>query len=99
MITQDTNNLKEDFGKTFQQLMPLVSAIACLDMAEELTLYRLEREAERMLGRSLTDYDRVFLRKEYERRQVHDWLVAMFKAYDQRLREDGMIRRIVWRRG
>jgi len=74
-------------------------AVACLGMAEKLTLAFIEYDVEKALGRRLTAYDRVLLRKEYERKQACGWLVALFEAYDRRCREDEVIRRVVWRRG
>jgi hypothetical protein len=99
--TQNTDNQQHDLDKaihSFHQLMPLVVAITCLSMTEKLTLSSLEQDAEKALGRPLTAYDRVLLRKEYERKQACSRLVALFEAYDRRCREDELIRQIVWRR-
>jgi hypothetical protein len=100
MVAQRADNRRHNLDKTmalFNQLMPLVVAVTCLSMAEKLTLGFLERDAEKALGRPLTTYDRMLLRKEYERKQACGWLVTLYELYDQRLREDEIIRRVVWR--
>jgi len=101
MVIQSTDNQQQDLDKaiaSFHELMPLVVAVTCLDMAEKLTLAFIEQDAEKALGRPLTSYDRVLLRKEYERKQACGWLAALFEAYDQRCWEDEIIRQVVWRR-
>ena len=67
------DNQQHDLDKamaSFNQLVPLVAAVACLGIAEKLTLGFLERDAEKALGRPLTTYDRVLLWKEYECKQA-----------------------------
>jgi hypothetical protein len=102
IATKSIDNQQHDLDKamaSFHQLMPLVVAVTCLGMAEKLTLAFIERDVEKALGRPLSSYDRVLLRKEYERKQACSWLVALFEAYDQRCRDDEVIRWVVWRWG
>ena len=101
ITAQSTHNQNHELDKamaSFHQLVPLVTAVACLGMAEKLALAFIEQDAEKALGRPLTTYDRMLLRKEYEHKQACGWLAALFEAYDQRCREDEIIRQVVWRR-
>lgn len=87
----------ESMKKTMDTVMPLVILAASFQVAQGMAVAIIRQDAEKELGRQLTNQECDFCREEYERKKAWDWLRILSNICDRRSDGEEVIRRIVWR--